>query len=116
MQQLAQDMRDMETLLLPLCEQMMTWGSSNVYENFQETAQPMTTLVSLLLNNKQALAECGIDVKETFILGILEKIVQALEIKDEILLLDSIYHGYLPWIQEVCQQIEYYLKGQEGLL
>lgn len=114
MQQLAQDMQDIEALLLPLCEEMMTWASANVYENFQEAAQPMTTLVSLLLNNKQAMAECGINVKEAFILETLEDIIQALEKKDEILLLDSIYHGYLPWIREVSQQILQFLKGQEG--
>lgn len=114
MQQLAQDMRDMEALLLPLCEAMMTWNSGKIYEDFQEATQPMTTMVSLLLNNKQVLAECGVAVEETSILEILEKIVQALEKKDEIQLLDSIYHGYLPWIAAIRKQIELFLSRQEG--
>ena len=113
MQQLIQDMRDMEGLLLPLCEKMMTWDSEKLYEDFQEATQPMTTLVSLLLNNKQVLSGCGVDVEDVFILGILEKIVQALEKKDEIQLLDSIYHGYLPWMAKVRGEMEQYLK-QEG--
>ena len=110
MQQLAQDMRDMEDLLLPLCESMMTWNSGKIYENFQEAVQPVTTLVSLLLNNKQVLADCGVEVEEAPILSILEKIVQALEKKDDIQLLDSIYHGYLPWIAAVRKQIEQFLS------
>lgn len=114
MQQLAQDMRDMEELLLPLCESMMTWNSEKVYEDFQDAAQPVTTLVSLLLNNKQVLAECGVEVEEVAIQGILEQIVQALEKKDEIQLLDSIYHGYLPWIAAIREQIEQFLSRQEG--
>lgn len=114
MQQLVQDMRDMEELLIPLCEKMMTWNSGELYEDFQEATQPMTTLVSLLLNNKQVLFGCGIDVEEASILSILEKIVQALEKKDEIQLLDSIYHGYLPWIVKVREEMGQYLKQQEG--
>lgn len=114
MQQLAQDMRDMEALLVPLCENMMTWNPGKIYEEFQEVTGPMTTLVSLLLNNKQVLAECGVPVEETSILEILEKIVTALEKKDEIQLLDSIYHGYLPWIREIREQIEQFLSRQEG--
>ncbi len=113
MQQLTQDMRDMEMLLVPLCEKMMTWTATQVYEDFQEITQPMTTLVSLLLNNKQGLAECGVDVEELSIIGILERIVQAMERRDEILLLDSIYHGYLPWVVKVRRQIEQYLRRQE---
>ena len=114
MQQLAQDMRDMEALLLPLCESMMKWSSEKIYEDFQDAAQPMTTLVSLLLNNKQVLAECGVEIEEVSILGVLEKIVQALEMKNEIQLLDSIYYGYLPWIAAVREQIEQFLSRQEG--
>ena len=114
MQQLAQDMRDMEEVLLPLCESMMKWSSEKIYEDFQDASQPMTTLVSLLLNNKQVLAECGVEVEADSIIGILEKIVQALEIKDEVQLLDSIYHGYLPWIAAVREQIEQFLRRQEG--
>ena len=113
MQQLAQDMRDMEALLLPLCEKMMTWNSAEIYEEFKEATQPMTTLVSLLLNNKQVLAECGVYVEETSILGTLERIVEALEKKDEIQLLDSIYYRYLPWTCEIRKQIEQCLSGQE---
>ena len=114
MQQLAQDMRDMEALLLPLCESMMKWSSEKIYADFQEAVQPVTTLVSLLLNNKQVLAECGVEVEEASILGVLEKIVKALEIKDEIQLLDGIYHGYLPWIDVILEQIEQFLNRQEG--
>lgn len=114
MQQLVQDMRDMEELLLPLCEKMMSWNSEKIYEDFQEATQPMTTLVSLLLNNKQILAECGVTVEENSILSVLEKIVEALEKKDEIQLLDNIYHGYLPWTSKVREEIEQYLKLQEG--
>ena len=114
MQQLAQDMRDMEALLLPLCESMMKWSSEKIYKDFQDAAQPMTTLVSLLLNNKQVLAECGVEVEEASIIEILGKIVQALEIKDEVQLLDSIYHGYLPWLTAVWEQIEQFLNRQEG--
>ena len=114
MQQLAQDMRDMEGLLLPLCESMMMWSSKNIYEDFQEAVQPVTALVSLLLNNKQVLAECGVEVEEAAIMGILEKIVQALEEKNELQLLDSIYYGYLPWIAAVREQIEQFLSRQEG--
>ena len=110
MQQLAQDMRDMEALLLPLCESMMKWNSGKIYEDFQDAAQPMTTLVSLLINNKQILAECGVEVEEASILGVLEKIVQALEIKDEIQLLDNIYYGYMPWIAATREQIEQFLS------
>lgn len=114
MQQLVQDMRDMEGLLLPLCEKMMMWNAEKIYEDFQEVTQPITTLVSLLLNNKQVLAECGVDVEEVTILDILEKMVQALEKKDEIQLLDRIYRGYLPWVVKVRGEIEQYLKQQEG--
>ena len=114
MQQLAQDMRDMEELLLPLCESMMKWSSKNIYEDFQDAVQPVTALVSLLLNNKQVLAECGVEVEEAAIMGILEKIVQALEEKNELQLLDSIYYGYLPWISAVREQIEQFLSRQEG--
>ena len=114
MQQLAQDMRDMEELLLPLCESMMKWSSKKIYEDFQDAVQPVTALVSLLLNNKQVLAECGVEVEEATIMGILEKIVQALEGKNELQLLDSIYYGYLPWVAAVREQIEQFLSRQEG--
>jgi hypothetical protein len=114
MQQLAQDIEDMEALLLPLCTSMMTWNAGKLYEEFQEAAMPMTTLVSLLLNNKQVLAQCGVDVDEPSILEILECIASALETKDEIRLLDSVYHGYLPWLQGVGAQIRLFLSGQEG--
>lgn len=114
MQQLARDMQDMEELLLPLCETMMKWSSEKIYEDFQEAVQPVTTLVTLLLNNQQVLAECGVVVEETAILGIIENIVQALEKKDEVQLLDSIYHGYLPWISEIRKQIERFLSRQEA--
>ena len=115
MQQLVQDMRDMEDLLLPLCESMMKWNSkNNIYEDFQNAVQPVTALVSLLLNNKQVLAECGVEVEEATIIGILEKIVQALEVKNELQLLDSIYFGYLPWVFAVREQIEQFLSRQEG--
>ncbi len=114
MQQLAQDMRDMEALLLPLCEAMMTWNSGKIYEEFQEATQPMTTMVTLLFNNKQVLAECGVVVEERPVLESLEKITDALRKKDEIQLLDSIYYGYLPWVTAIREQIEQFLSRQEG--
>ncbi len=114
MQQLLQDMRDMEQALLPLCENMMAWKAEHLYEDFQEIAQPMTTMVSLLLNNKQLFLEYGISVEETVILERLEKIAAALEQKDEICLLDAVYQGYLPWLQRIREQIEALLEGQEG--
>lgn len=114
MQQLLQDMKDMEETLLPVCQKVMTWKSSGLFEDFQEVTQPMTTLVSLLLNNKQVLGDCGIVVEEKEILDIMERMIQALESKDEVYLLDSVYQGYLPWLRKIRLQIDKFLKEQEG--
>lgn len=112
MQQLVQDMTTLEQTIMPLCEKMMSWSGKNIYEDFRELTQPMTTMVSLILNNKQVLSNCNVNVAEENVLGVLEKMTNALEVRDDIRLLDSIFCGYVPWLIDVREQIEIFLKNQ----
>lgn len=105
MQQLVKDIKDMEGLLEPFCENIMKWESVDTFHEIQQIVQPMTNMVSLVLNNKQVFESLGIDVREESILSGLEQISQALERQDDILLLDGIYRGYLPWLKEIGEKI-----------
>lgn len=111
MQQLVQDMTTLEETIMPLCEKMMAWSGENIYEDFKELTQPMTTMVSLILNNKQMLADCKVNVLEDTVLGVLGEMTNALEVKDDIRLLDTIFCGYVPWLIDVREQIEIFLKN-----
>lgn len=101
MQQLAQDMRDMEEVLVSFSEKIMEWDTIKLYEGIQDMVQPMTNLVVLVLNNKELFEQLNIDVEEKEILSAVEDISCALEHQDDVLLLDAIYQKYLPWLKQI---------------
>ena len=105
MQQLVYDMKEMEGVLVPFCHDIMKWDTIKLYEDIQEIVQPMTNMVMIVLNNKELFAQLGIDIQEEAILSVIENISNALEKKDDVLLLDGVYHGYLPCLNRIREKI-----------
>lgn len=113
MKQLVADMRAIENGIEQICEKMMQWENKNLFGDIQEMMTPMTTLLSIVFNNKEFLGQLGLDIREAEITTCLNEMMNGLEKRDEIELLESFYYGYLPWLHKLADEMEQILKQQE---
>lgn len=100
MQQLVQDMKELEHVLEPFCEEIISWKGHDLYGQVSQVMEPITTMVTLILNNKDVFEGYGISVDEDGIIQCLGKLTKALENTDDVLLLDGLYMEFLPWLRE----------------
>lgn len=113
MQLLVEDMQTVTEGLETVCNEMTSWECEKLFQKIQELLEPVTTLISIVFNNKALLEGLSINIRETEISACLGEMMNGLEQRDEVAMLDSMYYGLLPWFREMIEGMSAILKQQE---
>lgn len=113
MQQLIEDMSAVTESLETVCDKMVLWKNKNIFEEIREIVSPVTTLITIVFNNKELLESLSLDIRESEISECINGMMNGLEQRDETGLLDSMHYGLLPWFRGMINGMSAILKQQE---
>lgn len=74
---------------------LMEWNSQEVYQGMEETVSGITEIVSILFENEAILNQCGMMIQKENIMSSLSQMMEAMENKDDVKLMDALHYEIL---------------------
>ena len=105
MEQLKLNIEQNIGILEDVFSQLVMWNVKDGFQLISNHISDVNKTISNLLSCKPQLEKHGILVDETFVLEQLHYLVEALEYKDELLLIDAIEYAMLPMLTAYYNEI-----------
>lgn len=76
-------------------KKLMKWSAQEVYLSMEETVSGITEIVTVMFENEDVLNSYGVIVQKEMIMTSLNHMMEAMEKKDDVMLLDALYYEIL---------------------